>query len=1152
MNLFKFTASTLLVWMGLGLTSTSAQGLVREDGPDISDRAELEFEKVRDPATGKIPAGAHWRALIETKQANEFYLNTNLRTTALSWVERGPYTDVVGPSNGNTRANSGVTAGRIRTILIDASDATGKTVWVGGVDGGLWKTTDITLSPANWVVVNDYLSNLAVTDITQDPTNPNIMYFCTGESYYNADAVAGVGVFKSTDNGVTWSQLTGTSNYTYCSRILCDYQGNVYLATRGNGLQRSGDGGVTWSSITPSGMSTNICDLEISSTTGPARLHVVGGIFSTQSYRYTDIPATATSSTGWVAPVTAFPSYSQRAEIACAGNVLYACPVDGSYQVPAIYKSTDGGSNWTSTAGQPTSGWASGQGWYSINVVINPTNTNECIVGGLDNHRTLDGGATWTKISNWVGTSGQYVHADQHDAVWYDNGNKLIFACDGGIHFSSDKGTTIRDRNIGLRLKQFYSVATHPTTTDFFLAGAQDNGTHKLTSAGLSGSVEVTGGDGAYVAIDQNQPQYQFGAYVYNQYRRSTDGGNSWSSINFSSSAGKFINPFAYDNTANKLYAAHNAGSYLRWDDPQTGSTSTTVAVSLFGSARVSAVHVSPFTANRVYFGTDAGKIIQVNNAHLATPSSVQLSTASMPAAYISCVNTGTSEQYLIACYSNYGVTNVWVSTDGGLTWTGIDGNLPNMPVRWCMFEPNDNTGAIIATETGVWETSLIAGSNTTWIPSLNFPKVRTDMLAYRASDGMLAAGTHGRGIFSTSIPMGTTCNAPLGLSSSSVTATTAVLSWTSVNGAIGYTVNYRISGAPVWTNAATATSSTSVTLSGLQSSTLYEWQVKTLCNGDSSAYSTAQFTTLAPFVCNAPSGLTAGSITATSATLSWTAVSGAISYAVDYKLTSTSTWTPAGTAIPSTAVNLSGLTPSSTYDFRVSTNCSGSSSPFSSAQFTTAAQVACPGPYDISTNGTYTGAAVIPFNTAILGAISSSTDNDYYKFTISTQGTATVTLSNLPANYNLIIYRSNGTTSFGSSSNTGTASETISKTFKTGVYYIKVSGVSGAFNATSCYTLQVSLGTATTPEALFPMHNEATVVKLYPNPAKNELHVSTVHQLDENSFLTIFSVTGAVVYESHFSGSPQVIDISALKPGSYYLRSRTAEGEGVYRFIKE
>lgn len=719
------------------------------DGP--YERILFEVERTKDPATGRIPEGKYFMALNQTIQARNAAANSSSFITALSWTERGPDSDVTGPSNGNTRANNGITAGRIRAVMVDSTDPTHRTVWVGGVDGGLWKTNDITTAPANWILVNDFMSNLAISAITQDPRPgfQNIMYVCTGESYSNADAVRGIGVFKSTDGGVTWNHLPSTISFTYCTRILVDFQGNVYLSTRNNGLQRSVNGGVNWTDITPSGVSANICDLELSTTAGPGRLHMVTGIFSAQTYRYTDVPATVTSGSGWNTPVTPFVSFNQRAEIACSGNTLYALPVNASYQVPTIYKSTDGGANWDATIGQPAGNWASGQGWYSLSIGINPTDPDNCIVGGLDCFETTNGGTSWVKISAWVGLSGQYVHADQHNVQWYDGGTKLIFACDGGIHYSSDGGTTIRDRNEGLRLKQFYSVAIHPTTTNYFLAGAQDNGVHQLSQPGLGSSVEVTGGDGMYVAIDQDQGQYQFGSYVYNNYRRSTNNGASWSSVNFNNS-GRFVNPFDYDNIQNKFYAANTSGTYLRWNNPQTGNSSDIITVPEFGG-QVSAVHASPYTANRVYFGMGNGRIVQVDNAD-ATPTAVNITPAGL-AGYVNCIVTGSSDQNLLACITSYGVMNVWVSNNGGTSWTAIDGNLPDMPVRWALFHPDDNSIAYIATETGMWETDLINGASTIWTPNTTFPTVRTDMIKYRTSDRTIAAGTHGRGVWTATIP---------------------------------------------------------------------------------------------------------------------------------------------------------------------------------------------------------------------------------------------------------------------------------------------------------------------------------------------------------------------------------------------------------------
>ncbi len=722
------------------------------DGPELL--AEMEFRHTKDPALNRVPRERLVAALNKTNDSKIYA--QNVLSSYGAWTERGPNSDATGPSNGNTRANSGITSGRIRAIFVDAADGTGNTVWIGGVCGGIWKTTDITASPATWTLVNDFFSNMAITSICQDPTNTNIMYFCTGESFYNFEAVRGDGVFKSTDHGVTWAQLASTTgtNFDYCSKILCDASGNIYLSTR-SGIFRStvAEGGSNWTSITPTGVSSSISDMELSNT---GRLHISAGMLTTCDYRYTDIPSTVAVGT-WTSPTSGYPASSIRIELGCSGNTLYALPSNGTYQVPTIYKSTDGGANWSATTAQPTSGWASGQAWYSLAVDIDPANSNNAIVGGLEPYKTTNGGTSWTKIANWVGTTGQYVHADIHFIKMYGT-NRVLFGCDGGIHYSSDGGTTIRDRNSGLRLKQFFSCAIHPSTTDYFLAGAQDNGTHQFSTAGLGATVEVMGGDGAFVHIDQNQPQYQFCSYVYNQYRRSTNSGATWTAIDFSASIGQFINPTDYDDAANIMYGAYSAGSYIRWTNPQTGSTAASVAITALNGNKISAVTVSPYTSNRVYFGTDplpgGTGLCYVDNANTIASGSAgtSISTGLPTNTNVSCIAIGSSDNNLMVSFSNYGIQNVWVSSNGGTSWTAIDGNLPDMPVRWCMFDPLDNTKAIIATETGVWLTQLINGGSTVWLASPSFPTVRTDMLQYRSSDKLIVAATHGRGLWSQNL----------------------------------------------------------------------------------------------------------------------------------------------------------------------------------------------------------------------------------------------------------------------------------------------------------------------------------------------------------------------------------------------------------------
>ncbi len=1216
---------------------------VQETGAGISRRLQHEIDMTKDPVLGIVPK---YRLVDAYEQRRSRLAQLANRAPLFTWTERGPNSDAVGPSNGNSRPGNGITSGRMRAIWEDLGDATGRTVWVGGIDGGLWKTNDITATPATWTPINDFFGNLAVASICQDPTDNNIMYFGTGEKAINSDAVRGAGIWISTDHGVTWAIMPNSQNYWNVSKVSCDASGNLYVGcntiSNTQGLQRYTKSTGTWTNITPSGLDPRVPDFELSST---GRLHVVCGYYNTAAassgYRYTDNPATVTT-TGWTSPATTFPTQYNVA-LASNGNTLYALPSNSTWQVPTIYKSTNGGANWAATGTTPS--FTSGQAWYCMAVAVDPANANNVIVGSLDCYRTTNGGTSWSKISEWVGTTGQYVHADQQIIRWRNN-NQVLVGSDGGIHYSGNGGTTFQDKNTGLRLKQFYSVAIHPTSTNYFLAGAQDNGNHQLNSAGLGASVEVTGGDGAFVHIDQDQGQYQWGAYVYNQYRRSTNSGSSWSSINYSSSAGQFINPTDYDDVNNIMYGSGNANTFVRWSNPQSGSTFTAVTMSGLNAGKVTTVKVSPYTNHTVYFGGGGSGItpslIKATSAN-GTPAFTSIIGTGMTTAgaRISCIELGTNEQNIIAVFSNYGVNNIWVTSDGGTTWTAIDGNLPDMPVRWAMFYPgSNNTKAIIATETGVWQTELINGAATVWDPETGFPNVRVDMLQYRANDGLLAAATHGRGIFTTIIGAAPSCGNVAGLASSAITSNSATVSWTALSGALNYDVDYKLNSSSTWVNAATATTSTSVNLSGLTASSLYDWRVRANCTGATSAYTQAQLTTSAPCgtptgltssaitntdatiswtavssalsydvdyktsasstwinaatgttavsvnlagltlgtaydwrvranctegagnyaqavftttsPCNDPTGLTSSAITSSSATVSWAAVSGASNYTVDYKLNSSGTWSTAAAATISTSVSLTGLTTASLYDWRVRTNCTGGNSAFVQAQFTTLTAPTCPGTFDVSTNGSRSGAATIPFNTDVFGLINPTGDVDYYRFVITTGGTITLTLTDLVADYDLRLYRNN--TNVASSSNGGTTSETINYTATANTYYARVIGFSGAFNASNCYRLKVQLGTASQVEIPVELvSGDKPKLVLFPNPASDRLTVYLAGY-DKLKVIEIFNINGQQVYAGKQADNSTILDISKLAKGLYLMKISGTDGTVISqeKFIKQ
>ena len=305
--------------------------------------------------------------------------------------------------------------------------------------------------------------------------------------------------------------------------------------------------------------------------------------------------------------------------------------------------------------------------------------------------------------------------------------------------------------------------------------------------------------------------------------------------------------------------------------------------------------------------------------------------------ANINSIEFGTNENNIIVAFSNYGINNVWVTNDGGTNWAAIDGNLPDMPVRWAMFYPGTNSKAIIATETGVWQTELINGSSTAWDPETSFPNVRTDMLQYRSSDGLLVASTHGRGIFSAIISA-SSCGNVASLTSSAITISSATISWSALNGAANYDVDYKLASSATWINVATATTSTSINQSGLLETTQYECRVRANCtNGATGNYSTINFTTATTPTCGAITGLNSSDITSVSATVSWSALTGAATYDVEYKEASSAIWLNAVTATLSTSANLSGLSQTILYDWRVRANCSnGLTGNYTQQQFTT------------------------------------------------------------------------------------------------------------------------------------------------------------------------------------------------------------------------
>ncbi len=203
---------------------------------------------------------------------------------------------------------------------------------------------------------------------------------------------------------------------------------------------------------------------------------------------------------------------------------------------------------------------------------------------------------------------------------------------------------------------------------------------------------------------------------------------------------------------------------------------------------------------------------------------------------------------------------------------------------------------------------------------------------------------------------------------------------------------------------------------------------------------------------CDAPTPLNVTNLNATSATLNW-ANFGVVSYTLRWKPTSSGTWTTI-TGLTGTSYALSGLTQAVQYEYQVFSVCTSTSSAYSASRvFTT--PVPCP---DSNEPNNSTGtSALLTLPTSVNALIASSSDADYYRFVLTATSTVNLSLSNLPADYELRLLNSGGT-QLAISQNSGTSSESINyANAAAGTYYIHVFGYNSAFNTVQCYLLNAS-----------------------------------------------------------------------------------------------
>lgn len=782
------------------------------EGPDPFDNpgeAAAFFEAQRRPLDGgEIPIEALQDALADIRA--RLHANASRAGAGPGGIQGWEW---LGPGN---------IGGRTRTLVIDPTNPS--TMYAGGVTGGIWKSTD---AGASWTSLDDTMISMSVCTIVMDPTDPSVLYAGTGEGFFASGTThRGFGIFKTTDAGATWTQLPDTANsmFRYVNKLAIspNDHNRLYAATR-SGVWRSLDAGQTWSirlanpnvAVGPAltnGCTVGCTDLVVRNDRDPDVIFAAFGSFQRDGlYRSDD------GGDSWLAYTTGTTQGRMSLAFAPSDNdVMYILMAGNGNGIPVgqlvqLFRSADGGQTFTAQVDMGTEfgPWllsnivtATGcidypvysQGWYDNMLAVDPVDPDTVWVGGIDLLRSDDAGVNFGLASYWFAEDGSqnYVHADVHGGFFhpdYDGvtNSTLYISNDGGLFRTEDAlaATSLEDcpdeltppsalpaiqwqtLNHNYGVTQFYHGDSSPTT-DFFAGGAQDNGTSGVSAVGTPNAwAALYGGDGGYVAIDSTDPDtFYVEIQFFPEMQKTTDGGQTFTDATngITDTDGLFITPFAMDpNDPQVLWT----GGRRPWrTNNGAAAWSLTKPTQFPSGGQISAIAIAPSNSNVVYMGLNNGRVVRSTNALSANPSWVEYGSSSglIDGAWVSSVAVHPTDPDTVYCtYSNYGIPHVYRSTNGGTTWTPIDGaapdSIPDIPAHWVAIRPSEPDRLYLATELGVFASD---DAGTTWVPTgLGIPNTIVESLDFQ-NDDTLIAFTHGRGAWRASLFVPPTCTADL------------------------------------------------------------------------------------------------------------------------------------------------------------------------------------------------------------------------------------------------------------------------------------------------------------------------------------------------------------------------------------------------------
>lgn len=741
-------------------------------------------------------------------------------TVGGTWSSEGPAPATGGQVEGIT--DSPVT-GAIETVVAHPTDA--DTLWIGSVNGGVFKTTNATAASPTWTAQLETEASLSISALELDPSDATHMTLVAGvgrQSSFGKLGGSRSGLLRTTDGGGTWSSLPAMAGRNISgvaprgSTIVAAVNLADSFVFSEIGIFRSTDTGATFGQISGaggSGLPSGLCTDLASDPTDSTRLFApvtFGSAGTNGVYRSVDTGATWTkvSSSAMDTMMDATPA---RVEIAvgyaggASANVFVAI-VDSTGKLAGLFFSDDAGATWapldlpstTETTG--SFGIHPGyQGGTHLSLVADPSNDDVVYIGG-DRQPAADEGVFVAPFPNSIGAddysgrifrvdggatpgsqatpvthcgpsppaacggmrtaSNSAPHADSREMVFDANGD-LVETDDGGIYRHTDPSGSSGDwvSVIGNLAVTEQHDASWDGTSDMILSGNQDTGSMEQTSVGGAVWSSISTGDGGDVAVAEDDPvvgestRYSSYQYLTGVVRRVFDGSGS-----LMSTASPTLTPLGGDpaisaqfttpiivnavDPSRLIVGAYN-GVYESADRLDTVDQITTDTINAFG--RNAIAYGAGANADLLYYG--AGSTVYVRAAAPPAAPSATMYSAGTVAAIV--VDPDDPDTAFVADSSL-----IYQTTDAGATsFTNISGNLPTFTPgtlhALAYVATAGGDGLIVGTDRGVFLAAESDGFAIWDRLGTGLPNTPVYDLEYDAGDDTLVAGTLGRGAWS-------------------------------------------------------------------------------------------------------------------------------------------------------------------------------------------------------------------------------------------------------------------------------------------------------------------------------------------------------------------------------------------------------------------